>query len=43
MNNIKAAFVNYYGHNADINDGMRIPLMIRIAGSVDKEEHLGAT
>ena len=34
MQNIKASYVNYYDSTTNINTGIRIPTMLRIAGGV---------
>lgn len=41
--NIKAAFVNFYGSPIEYNKGSRIPMFLRIGGSVLSSEHMGAT
>ncbi len=44
LQNIKAAFVNYYDFSAaNYNKGTRIPMMIRIAGGVLPSESRNAT
>lgn len=44
MQNIKAAYVNYYDSTAGpYNKGVRIPMMLRIGGGVLPEESNGAT
>lgn len=44
MQNIKAAYVNYYDSTAGpYNKGVSIPMMLRIGGGVLPEESIGAT
>lgn len=42
MVNIKASYVNYYDDTTKSNKGVRIPMMIRIGGSVLANESKGA-
>jgi hypothetical protein len=43
MQNIKAAYVNYYDDGTNYNKGVRFPMMLRIGGGVLPSESRGAT
>lgn len=42
LSNIKVSYVNFYGHNSKSNSGLRVPMMLRVGGSVLSSEHSGA-
>lgn len=41
MSNIRVSYVNFYGDSTNYNNGIKIPMMLRIAGTVLFQEHLG--
>lgn len=43
LQNVKAAYVNYYDDGFNYNKGVRIPMMLRIAGGILPTESRGAT
>jgi len=43
MSNVKVSYVNFYGHATTYNTGERVPLMLRIGGSILASEYNGAS